>query len=173
MENKTLSVLIDEAALIEKKLLELDGVLTEEMEQVLCLHGKQLAEKIDAYAEIIKRIKSAKERYEDLAELYDKRRESAKNAVEFMEERLLMALDSQKTNELNGVEFTAKKVKNPQSVEIFDESLIPPGYKIIIPAKEQIDKDSIKKDLKAELPVPGCKLTHSYRVKIDPRKVEK
>lgn len=58
---------------------------------------------------------------------------------------------------------TIKQQKNPASVQINDEKLIPAKYQTVIPTSFKISKVDIAKDLKAGVEIAGCELKHSVR----------
>lgn len=63
-------------------------------------------------------------------------------------------------------QFTISIRKNPESVQIFEEGLLPPDYLREIPAKYEPDKTLIKQAIKDGHDVPGAKLVRGESLQI-------
>lgn len=63
-------------------------------------------------------------------------------------------------------QFTISIRKNPESVQIFEEGLLPPDYLREIPARYEPDKTLIKQAIKDGHDVPGAKLTRGESLQI-------
>lgn len=63
-------------------------------------------------------------------------------------------------------QFTISIRKNPESVQIFEEKLLPPDYLREIPASYAPDKALIKQAIKDGHEVPGAKLTRTESLQI-------
>lgn len=63
-------------------------------------------------------------------------------------------------------QFTISIRKNPESVQIFEEGLLPPDYLREVPAKYEPDKTLIKQSLKDGFDVPGAKLVRGESLQI-------
>ena len=83
-----------------------------------------------------------------------------------IKEFLFTQLESMGMTEIKTNIATIKKVNNPPSVSIADESVIPAKYLTIVPESYKISKTEIAKDLKAGVEVPGATLQTSRRWKI-------
>ena len=83
-----------------------------------------------------------------------------------VKEFLFSQLESMGMTEFKTSIATIKKVNNPPSVLVADESAIPAKYLTIVPESYKISKTEIAKDLKAGLEVPGATLQTSRRWKI-------
>lgn len=64
-------------------------------------------------------------------------------------------------------EATISVRKNPPSVQVIDESKVPPEYmKETVKVTRTVDKTAVKDAIKGGEAVPGCALVHSKRVSI-------
>jgi outer membrane murein-binding lipoprotein Lpp len=66
--------------------------------------------------------------------------------------------------ELRGDLTAIKLVRNPPSLEVRDDSVVPARFKTIVQT-EKIDKAQIKRALQAGEEIPGATLATSYRLK--------
>lgn len=62
--------------------------------------------------------------------------------------------------------FSVSLVNNPPALRIIDESVIPSGYKTIIPARTEVNKTALKDALKCGEVIPGAELTRGRSVRI-------
>ena len=158
---------------ITSKFIELfdnveEGVITDEEAQEM---GSQLALELQnksisiiAYEKTLEAkeeaIKNEIERLKELKERVSKKIDKFKNYVK----------DNMETLELSKIETdigTITVTKNPASVEIYDEALIPEGFKVE-KVTVAVDKTAIKEALKSGQTVAGAKLVDdktSLRIK--------
>jgi hypothetical protein len=88
------------------------------------------------------------------------------NNITSIENNLFSNLEAMGISTIKAGIFTIKQVKNPPSVLIEDESLIPASYQTVIPESYKINKKEIADYLKMGLKVPGARLQQSKRWKI-------
>lgn len=158
---------------ITSKFIELfdnveEGVITDEEAQEM---GSQLALELQnksisiiAYEKTLEAkeeaIKNEIERLKELKDRVSKKIDKFKNYVK----------DNMETLELSKIETdigTITVTKNPASVEIYDEALIPEGFKVE-KVTVAVDKTAIKEALKSGQTVAGAKLVDdktSLRIK--------
>ena len=91
------------------------------------------------------------------------RMKQAEKAQDFFKACILRYLETTGTKKIEAPDILIKTGKNPASVEIYDESLIPAEY-VKIKTVSTISKTDIKTAIKAGEEVPGAKLTESLRV---------
>lgn len=91
-----------------------------------------------------------------------KRRE---RRAESLRKYLKGAMEATNTQEIDGTILKLKIKKNPPSVEIVDESLVPPLYRKT-KTVETIDKTAIKEALKSGLGVDGTRVVQTTRLEI-------
>lgn len=110
---------------------------------------RQLDSNCDAIDAEIKRLK----------ELKDRRKANA----EKLEQYLIYNMEAAEIQSIDAPLVSIKIRNNPESVEVFEEGLVPSDYMAwpsLPPAKP--DKTKIKTALKTGVDVPGCKLTRSH-----------
>jgi hypothetical protein len=141
---------------------ELDGELTEEMEERLIINEKDLQGKSIAYLSVIR----LNESFENQIDAEIKRLQAMKKRTsktnEYLKSRLLDAV------KLFG-EFTSGLTtfgtRKSSSIEIEDEKQIPAKF-VTVKMTNQYSKDEIKKAIKAGEKVKGAKLVEKLNLKI-------
>lgn len=121
--------------------------------------GKNVAAVLRNLESDAKQIKEAEQQLSERRKAYEKRAEALKNYL--------------KTNmEVAGISkiecpwFVVTLAKNPESVTVDDESLIPRDYFNEIPATFQLDKELVKKAIKDGFDLPGVRLTRGTSLRI-------
>jgi hypothetical protein len=92
-----------------------------------------------------------------------KRIKQAEKAQEFFKACILRYMETTGTKKIEAPDILIKTGKNPPSVEIYDESLIPADF-VKSKMVTSISKTDIKNAIKAGEEVPGARLTESTRV---------
>lgn len=95
-----------------------------------------------------------------------KRRKAIENRAARLRDYLLTNMERCGIRKIESPYFVLSIKNNPGSVEIIDESAIPPDYIREIPAKHEPDKALIKKAINDGFDVPGCRINQSSRVEI-------
>ncbi len=89
-----------------------------------------------------------------------------KNSIENKRKYLLEQLQAAEINEIKkSPNFVIKIKKNPPSVDVTDEALIPKEY-IVVKQVESISKAEILKDLKDGLFIPGVTIKQTVKLEI-------
>ena len=102
-------------------------------------------------------------RQKELAE----RRRVIDNRVKRIKEYLLESLVVAGVTKIECPDVAISRRKNPASVDIFEEGLIPPAYmRIPTPPPPEPDKKAILAALKAGKDVQGCRIVQKERVDI-------
>ena len=101
----------------------------------------------------------------EIKRLTDRKR-ARLNKVERIKKYLLTQLQVAGIEKIQGSLFTVRLQKNPQALSIDDEKAIPTQYLIIVPAREEINKEAVKAALKLGVAVPGAKLTQGISLRI-------
>ena len=171
--DKSLSVLLREAEDLTLALIEGDGEVTESLEENLLNNKIELQSKIDAYCFVIKSLKAKAELASERIKEWAKVAEAAEKSKEWLEGRLIDAINRVGTQQISGNEFQAKIQFNPPSCHLIDESKVP-GEFIITETKttSRIDKKGIIDAIKDGRSVPGATAIRTPRlvVKTSPRK---
>jgi len=138
-------------------LSESGGELTPNLENELDLSKEQLPEKIDGYQHIMDYLEG--ERLIWKQRKYDCETQEKKFAkiIETMKDRIRIAMSLLETDELYGNIHRFKLINSKPKLIIHDDNLIPETYKIVTQIVSP-DKDKIRADLEAGMPVPGAEL---------------
>lgn len=152
---------------IERRLIESDGQLTDEIQKDLELNDSLLPDKIDAYVYAINSLESKvdfiSKRIEDLKSLEG----SYLNNIDFLKSKLQHTIDILHLEKLMGSHFTVGTILNPPKVIISDESLIPDAYKITkTVVTTSVDKIRLQEVLKNGIPIEGATLTRGKKLVI-------
>lgn len=94
--------------------------------------------------------------------LADKRR-SLEKKKEDLKEYLYFNMERMSLRKINAGLFDINIQKNPQSIKIIDENIIPEKYKI---ASYRLDKNQLKDDMKNGVEIEGCELVQSEGIRI-------
>lgn len=124
----------------------------------------QLEKKIDKYHYVIEQLNKEAEFLKEQKERFQHAQQVTQNAVERLKNTLKEAMKQLGSNEIVGEYTRFKLFSHSGAVEIISESAIPADYKQIIQTIE-IDKEALKKDLKAGIEVPGASLKKIYSLR--------
>lgn len=89
-----------------------------------------------------------------------------KNKSKWLKEYLLSGMDITGKTKINTSIGTISKAKNPPSVNICNEKLVPEQFFKVIPEKKEIDKKSILEAIKAGEEVKGAELHQGFRIAV-------
>ena len=161
MSGYTLPALIQQAADLESRLAESGGELTPEVEAALS-KVELIPEKVDAYAFILDRLKSAtaywQEEYRNsraIAEACEKARDRLKLALK-------MAMKGAGLTDLNGVNKRFKLSDSGGSL-VIDEGALPATYLMEVVTLKP-DKERIRAALEAGEKIPGAQIVPGTRL---------
>ena len=103
----------------------------------------------------------------DAAEKLATRANRYRSRAAWLKSYLLSNMQQAGITKIETAELVASVRKNPASVAVLDESLVPDAYKVQpeLPPK-RVDKKAILADLKAGVDVPGCALQQGERLEI-------
>jgi len=121
-ENKTLHDILKTYQEIEMKIIDSDGELSEELENMLDLNSNELSNKLDGYEKFSRYLKGQVEYLKEMENHYNKRRKVLEKSIKkckdsMLEAMILIGQDKLKTKEFN---FSIGKSKKWE----FDDSLI-------------------------------------------------
>lgn len=129
----------------------------------------EIQAKIESYGFVIRDRSSFVAAMTAEIERMTERRDAEKKRVNKTVEWLLTSMVALKITEIECPVFTISVKKNPPSVEIFNEKLIPAEYMRKpepVPVVEVPDKKAIAEKLKAGEEVGGCKMVKKVRLVI-------
>lgn len=138
------------------------GELTPEIEEALTLVESSFLVKAENYIEAIALYQAKAEVVAERIATFQRIKKTAENIEKRLKERLLQAM---MTIEKDKVEVGIRKlsIRNSQAVNIYDEAIIPNHY---IKVETKVDKDALRRDLKAGLVVEGAELVTNKSLQI-------
>lgn len=149
---------------IMNELIENDGELTPQLEQMLTIVESNLNEKSSNYAYVIRSM----EYDNDIIDLEIKRLQGLKKTRTNSIDRLKNALsNAMNICEINEITTATSKIsfRKSTTLEILDESKVPKEYKTNV-VTTKIDKNQIKSDLKAGKTINGVELVENKNLQI-------
>lgn len=123
-----------------------------------------LADKLEGYAMVIKNIESDVEGYKAEEKRLSTRRKSMENKIKRMKEDMKKAMITANEEKINGERFSFTVKKNPPSLNLVDESIIPKEF--LIQVEPEIDNAAIKERLLNEEVIPGAEITQGKSILI-------
>jgi len=144
--------------------LEIDEqTVTDTLESV----SGDLVEKGKNIAFVIRNLESASDQITDAIAAMKKRSDSMRKRADRMREFLLAGMSHAGIKEITCPFFTIRSRQNPESVDVYEEALIPREfYTDPKPPEPTVDKNLIKKAIKDGYEVPGVKLVKKARLEI-------
>jgi hypothetical protein len=167
--SETLKSIVKSSLDLEQKLIDAEGVLTDDLAGEIALCEKSMAVKVDAYAHIISRMKDAIDRHKEARQAHAAYIKNLESSIEWLQYALKSGLNVLNRSELLGDHYQAKTRLNPASCEITDLDAIPAEYKII-KTEVVVDKAALLEVLKMGVDIRGANLKQTERVEIKPRK---
>lgn len=151
--NKTLGELVVQSAEISRALVESDGELTNQLEDLLKDFETGLTHKIDGYSFIEDQLEVQAAFFKKKAEVYTRIAKAHERAQERLRDRLKQAMQCMERPEIQGDEIIYKLVKGNPSLQIEIKDL-PQEYLLQI-VHTEANKVRIKEDLKQGIKIPG------------------
>jgi len=155
---KSLYKIQNEYLQIADALLNNGGEINEEIEKSLAINQEELENKSTNYALIIRDFEGK----ESIIDAEIKRLQELKKGItstrEKLESNILTAMQAFGVEKIDGDLIHLSVQKNPASVEIDDEKLIPKHLKTLVPESYKPNRVAIKAQLQAGNPVFGCRL---------------
>ena len=123
-----------------------------------------IEEKLEGYAMVIRNIESDVEGLKGEEKRLADRRKTMENGIKRMKENMQFAMSSTGEKKIQGEKFTFTVQKNPPSLKLVDESLIPKEF--FVEVAPSIDKKAIMEHLKAGSHVPGTQISQGESLRI-------
>lgn len=161
MNNSLYSISADFRTICDA-LEENGGELTPEIEEALTLVENNFLVKAENYIEAIALYQAKAEAVAERIAVFQRIKKTAENIEKRMKERLLQAM---MVMDKDTVEVGLRKlsIRSSQAVNITDEVRIPNQY---IKVETKVDKDALRRDLKAGLVVEGAELVTNKSLQI-------
>lgn len=129
----------------------------------------EISKKIEAYGFVIRNRRSLVEAMDAEIERMQARRDAEDKRIKATEKWLLDSMVACGITKIECPAFTVATQANPASVNVVDESAIPPEYICIPEPKPPVpapDKRAILAALKSGKDVPGCAIKNTFRLVI-------
>lgn len=124
-----------------------------------------LEEKLESYAMVIKNIESDVEGLKSEEKRLSERRKSLENGIKRMKLNMHDAMLSTGERKIKGDKFTFTIQKNPPSLKVVDESLIPLAY-VQVKEVRTVDKNEITDQLKLGVEIAGVEMFQGESIRI-------
>ena len=147
---------------INELLEELEGELTPEIEEALAINEDNFIAKSEGYIESIAYFKAKQEAADVRIKEYQRIKRIAENAEKRLKERMQWAMEVLGRDKVE-VGLHKMSLRSSQAVNITNEAHIPNQY---IKVETKIDKESLKRDLKAGLVIEGAELVTNKSIQI-------
>jgi hypothetical protein len=162
MNKVTLFTISAEQQRINDALMESGGELTPELEEALIINTENFSVKVEGYATSIHQF----EAFSDAADAEIKRltalKKSAQSAIKRLKDNLAYGMEVMGYDKVD-MGLHKLSFRSSTAVNITDEVRIPSQY---IKVETKIDKESLKRDLKAGLVIEGAELTTNKTIQI-------
>ncbi len=147
---------------INEALMELDGELSPELEEALIINAENFAVKVDGYATSIHQFEAFAEAADAEIKRLTALKKSAQGAVKRLKENLAYGMDVMGLDKAD-IGLHKLSFRSSTAVNITDEVRIPNQY---IKVETKIDKESLKRDLKAGLVIEGAELVTNRNLQL-------
>lgn len=157
MENKeTLKSLLQLSNSLVEALVENEGALTPELEEMLSKLEIKVPQKIDAYSNLMDRLDAEGDYWKEKADFYASIARACRNTKERIKENLKAVMIENGAKEVKGndVKF---QLRNSKPSLVIDESKIDQAYKNQV-VSWVVDKKRIEEELKNGIKVDGAEL---------------
>lgn len=159
----TLPALVAQANFITERLIENEGEVTPELDELLTIHTSQLAQKVDSYAVVMERLESEAEYWRKKSQDMAAKAKAMTNAQERIKDQLKAAMQILSLEQLAGEHFSFKLSKSRPKLSI-DATALPADFKTQTIVYEP-DKDKIADALNSGLDVPGAEYVPVYALR--------
>ena len=144
--------------------LNLDEVeKTDEIIKVLDGIKDEFDKKAENTVKVIRNFEADIQALRDEEKRLADKRKSLEKKKEDLKEYLYFNMERMKVKKVNAGIFDINIQKNPQSIKILDDSIIPDKYKILT---YNLDKKQLKEDIKNGAEIKGAELVQSEGIRI-------
>lgn len=151
-----------EGAYAQVQQMIMDGA--EGLEETLQSIEGALEEKLESYAMVIRNIESDVDGLKGEEKRLADRRKTMENGIKRMKETMHYAMSSTGETKVKGEKFTFTIQKNPPSLKVLDESVIPKEFFVVV--APSLDKKAIMEQLKAGNEVTGTQIQQGESLRI-------
>lgn len=143
-----------------------EGEETPEAEALAMELAAQMVRKADAFGSYVREREATAAAIADEINRLTVRRKAITHATERLMRYAQMALEVMDRPRIEGTLFTLAIQKNPPSVMIDPDAVLPPEYVRVVPESRAPDKKAIGDALKRGDEVPGCRLESTTTLRI-------
>lgn len=122
-----------------------------------------IEEKAVNYVALIKKFEAEVKMFKDEEKSLNERRKAIENKVQILKDNLYEGMKATGIERIDEGTVTVRIQKNPVSVNVTDERLIPEGF--FIPQPSKLDKKALKEALKHG-DIPGAELVQTEGVRV-------
>ncbi len=159
-----LITLAKEANVLLEKLIEAGGEISPELESALQSIDVSLPKKVDGYGFLLDRLTKEAQFWQEKSDLYAAVAKSTLNFQARMKDRIKIAMEIMRQDEVRGFDVRFKMVRNSQESLAIDERALPRDWTMEVVTRVP-DKERIKEAIKSGKTVTGCVLTQGYHVR--------
>lgn len=156
----TLVELTTDFAQLERKLLEADGEVTPELEQMLDLKYGDVKAKVDAYRQFMKYLEARAEYYADRAKEWEGARKTMRSHQDRMKDTMKFCMRQMEVFDLEGNDWRFHLRPIADKITI-DKAVLPPEYWAEIIVKEP-DLEKIRMDMLLGGAITGVTVEKNY-----------
>lgn len=160
---RSLLSIINEASSIEGMIIESGGELTPDIEMLLEVNQRTLAEKVDAYHMVIERFEALEKHYQSRSDYFKTISGQCKSVILRLKNNIKFAMQEMGVEEIKGLDMRFKLSQTPGSLVIEDPEMVPVEFKKEVISTE-IDKKALKEAL-GKHEVPGAKLDRGFSLR--------
>ena len=142
-----------------------EGTPPEVFAEALRAVDGELAEKLENYAMIIKNIQSNIDGKKFEAKRLLERAKSEEESIKRMKENMQQAMEAAGQTKVKGEKFNFNVQKNPPSLKVLDENLIPQDF-VSVEEIKIIDKKAILAELKNGVEISGVEIQQGESIRI-------
>lgn len=135
-----------------------------DLEGILSTVEDAIETKLESYAMVVKNIESDVAGLKAEEKRLGDKRKTMENGIKRMKENMQYAMSSTGDRKIKGEKFTFTVQKNPPSLKIVDESLIPDF--LFTQPKPILDKKVLMETLKNGIDVPGAQISQGESLRI-------
>ena len=123
-----------------------------------------IEDKLESYAMVIRNIESDVEGLKAEEKRLADRRRVMENGIKRMKGNMQDAMSSTGEKKIKGEKFTFTIQKNPPSLKVLDESIIPKEF--FVEVAPSLDKKAVMERLKANEEIPGAQISQGESLRI-------
>ncbi|MFD1205820.1 siphovirus Gp157 family protein [Sporosarcina contaminans] len=141
-----------------------EGVDEDVFAEALAQNKMELSEKLEGYAMVMKNVESDIEGLKAEEKRLSDRRKSMESKIKRMKEAMHAAMSSTGEQKIQGEKFTFTIQKNPPSLKLVDDKLIPKEY--FIKVDPVINRKAIMEQLKNGVEIAGVEISQGESLRI-------